>query len=406
MPTSFRIKDLDQMFRESKIEPVIINDLPYRTEEDRDAFSRLVESRFSSDIVSIRPTCRCGQLVGEHRLGQTCPSCGFVVSRVIETDLVPRLWFRRPGPKGKPVVEKLINPMIWIFLDQRLTKGQFKLLNWLTDRNYRCPGKMPPWVDELKEAGIERGYNFFVRNFWEITRYLLSRPEFKAKGGMQSPVYGISEMLGMPTGANDPLIEVLERYRDVIFVDHIPIINKSLVILEPSSTALYGDQSVPDIKDALNTMVSIDVDFYDKSVAAVENRTGKILAMLTAYYRTIFKTNYNPKEGIPRRHLGATRTNKSFRTVMTSHDGVQSYDEIWMPWCVGIVTMGMELTKYLMDRKEPYGGLTHNEAIGFLTEHIYQYHPMLDEMLQRLIAETRDGWLSVLIQRNESGCYA
>lgn len=402
MAISFTIKNLDEMFRASPIEPVIINDLPNKTEEDRKAFMRLTEERFSSDIISIKPICRCGSWGGEHRLGQIAPCCGYPVTKIIEGDLIAKVWFRRPGTPEGFTVEKLINPMIWIFLSERFKKGKFKVLNWLTDRNYRCPGKEPACIQDMRNTGIERGYNFFVQNFWEITKYLLNHPDFRSKIGNANTMQSILDMLEVTNENEDPLIEVLEMYKENIFSDYIPLINKGLIVLEPHSSGLWGEKSVSDIKDVMNTMVSIDADFYDRSVTTLENRTGRIMSMLTEYYMAIFKTNFDPKEGLPRRHLGATRTNMSFRTVMTSHDGVQGYDEIWMPWCVGVICMSMHLQRYLMDRSEPYGGMTHNEALDFLNRHIYVYHPTIDELLQRLISEARGGYIDIMVQRNPS----
>ena len=402
MPTIFRVKDLDAMFAHSPVEPIIINDLPNRTEEDRQKFDDLTESKFSSDIVSMMPSCKCGHTTKLARLGEVCDECGTPVQQLLEPEIFPKLWFRRPGPPEAPLVERFINPIIWIMLEQRLTKSGFKVLHWLTDRNYRHAGKTPDVIYALQQMGVQRGYNFFVQNFDELVNYLLNCPEFKTGRGVTNHATVFSEMLGIENDNVDPLQELLKRCRDVIFCDHLPIINRSMVVLEVHSSAIYGEKSVIDIKDVLNTMHGIDTDFYDKSKETLENRTGRIMAMLSGYYQALFKINFDPKESIPRRHLGATRTNLSFRTVMTSHEDVEDYDVIHVPWSVSVVTLTMHLQRFLMDRKQQYGGMTHNESLNFLYSHVHQYHPMLDELFQRLIGQSKYGFLSVIQQRNPS----
>lgn len=254
MATRFDILNLDDLFRSSPFEPTVINDLPYRTDDDREYFAGLIEQRFSDDIISSRPSCRCGHTYGENKVGVICVKCGAEVTRTLEAELRPRLWFRRPGLDTDYPVEKLINPMIWTFLDGRFTKNRFKVLRWLTDRNYRAKAPIPEVVIDLINRGVERGYNYFVRNFWDIVPYLLEHPAFAVKRNKSNPDYPVLDMVNIDNDRKDSLLAVLEFYKGSIFSDYIPLINKSLIILENYRNTLYGEAHVPAIKETVQRL--------------------------------------------------------------------------------------------------------------------------------------------------------
>ena len=397
MPIFLKLLNLDELFHSSEEEPIVLNDLPSKTEKDRDYFNNLVKQTFSSDMISIMPQCQCGELKGEYRLGDTCPECYGQVKRTITNKIDPVVWFRRPA-----MVEKLINPIFWIMLNQRFNKSNFKVMRWLIDRNYTptiTNGRVPPILTDLLNSGIKRGYNAFVQNFDVIMDFLFDHPAFAVKRGS---VGNLVDMFDFGEGSTDPLRELIRQHRDALFSDYLPILNKMLLILDIHATGKYLDISTIDIKDALNTMLSIDQDFYDKSQTVLENRTARIVMMLADYYDEMFQTNVAVKEGLIRQHCDGTRTNFSFRAVITSHEEIHEHDEIWVPWGVGLTTFQPFILNRLMNDKLPYGGMTHNEGVDFIYRHIFKYHPTLDLILKDMIANFPGGSIKCLNQRNPS----
>lgn len=392
MPLFQELLNLDQVFHNSQTEPIIVNDLCSKTEDDRDYFNNLVKQTFTSDVISVMPRCQCGELKGEYRSGEVCDICGTPVKQSIENDINPTVWFRRPSS-----VEKLINPIVFIMLNQRFTKSKFKVIQWLIDKNYGTGIKRPPSVEQLVQMQIPRGYNSFVQNFDGIMEFLFNHDDFTIKRATVGFLVG---MLDFPEGTIDPLKELIRVNRDKLFSDYIPILNRSLFVLDLHATGKYLDPTTIDIKDALNTMLSIDQDYYDKTPAVIENRTAKILIMLTDYYETLLQKNISAKEGLTRQHGYGTRSNLAFRAVITSHEAIHDHDEIWVPWCVGLTTFQLLVLNRLMNEKLPYGGMTHNEAIGFIYQHIYKYHPLLDEILKDIVANFPGGSIKCLNQRN------
>lgn len=395
MPLFLELLSMDEMFHGSKTPPIILNDLSSKTEEDREYFNSLVQDRYTTDVVSVMPQCNCGELKGEHLIGELCDNCSTTVRQSIEDDVAPTLWFRRPNN-----VERLINPIIWIMLDKRFTKSKYRILVWLTDRNYNPNIKRPLIIDEMIAAGIPRGYNSFVQNFDAIMTYLFNHNEFSVKKNASTGMF--IDMLEITHPSGDPLQQLIAENRNRIFSDYIPVLNKSLVVLVQHATGIYIDNTFVGIKDTVNTMLSIDKDYYNKSPMSVENRTGKILMMLCDYYSNLFAKNLSPKEGLPRKHNYGTRTNMSFRAVITSHEAIHDHDEIWIPWGVGVTVFQLHILNRLMRPSKDSVGMTHNEALGLIYEHVHRYHPLLDQILKELLAGSPGGSIKCMHQRNPS----
>lgn len=398
MPSHSKLLDLDDLFSRAK-NPVIINDLPNLTVEDRERFISLVRETYTSDMVSVLPKCSCPGdegLRGEHLVGEICEICGTPVKQSIEDNITPTLWFRTPIG-----VEALMNPIIWIMLSQRFSKSKFRVLQWLTDRHYSVGNGMrtPDIVYKLTAAGIPRGYNEFVRNFDQIMDYLFSCKDFQDRKGATK---SIIDMLGITHPSKDPLQQLIRDHRDIIFCKHIPLLNKTMLVIEKTAMGYdYGEATMFSMVNVTNTMLSIDRDFHDKNPAAVENRTARIMAMLTDYYVDFYRKNVAPKEGLIRKQVYGGRGNHGFRAVITSHEELHNHDEIHIPWCVAVTVWRQHLLNRLMSLTHPCGNHSHNEAVSLLMAHVYKYHPKLDQIFQEFISSSENGrGPAVLVQRN------
>lgn len=159
---------------------VDINDLPNRTEEDREYFNNLVSETYTADMISIVPKCLHYQAKSTGEAQWLASPSGkrtaYEVVRPAE-QIASTIWFRRPDG-----VEKLMNPHVWSMISTRFTRSGYKILNYLTDRNYAPRVQIPQAaVQEVITAGIPRGYNYFVQNFDEIMAFLFSLKNFRVK---------------------------------------------------------------------------------------------------------------------------------------------------------------------------------------------------------------------------------
>ena len=371
MPIFQKLLNFNEMFMKLSEPPIIINTLVNNSEEDKEAIKELVTTRYSSDMITLLPSCRCGMTKGEYSIGVSCNFCKTTVQSNIENDIEPTVWFKRPNG-----VAQLISPIVWIMLKSRFRQSGFNIIQWLTDTGYHPQVKQPAVVNKIAETGIQRGYNYFVENFDNIISYLFSLKEYRKK-------------------EDDYLKMLIEQNRDCIFSDYIPIPNKSLLIVEKTNVGVYVDNIIVEAIDAIQMLVSIDLNYHDQSSRVKENRTAKAISRLSDFYEKFYDKSLGKKSGQFRRHIFGTRTNFSFRAVITSLTDTHYYKEIHVPWGVGVTAFQPHLINKLGKM-----GMDLNSALGLLLGHVEKYHPLIDKLLEEIIAESPDGMIPVILQRN------
>lgn len=384
MPIIQQIIHLDTMFHQLKHAPVLINHMACSTIEDREKVKENLTTHLNSDQISLVPSCQCGQTKGEYTKSTICPTCNTEVKASVVSDIEPLVWLKQP--EG---VEKLPNPIIFMMLMKRFTKSGFSVIEWLCNTNYSTMAKTPTAIlGKITANKIERGYNYFVQNFDFIMETLFSISDF----AMKTPKFE-----GKSLKKIDYLEDIIKKERNIIFNEYIPLPNKTVLIFDTQALGTWTDPSIMKAVDAINTLVSIDRDFYDQSSKTKQNRTIKAFAMLCSFYDDTFALMAH-KHGHFRKHLYGSRTNFSFRAVITSITAGREYDEIEAPWCMAITVFRDHLLNLLAEY-----GMSLNDSIGFLYKHTNRHHPLLESMMTKMVENTRGGkGIYVLIQRNPS----
>ena len=375
MPVFQQLVDLNLMFQQLSEPPIIINDLINIAEADREAIREMVTTRYSSDMISLMPSCRCGKTKGEFSNAVVCDYCGTPVKSSVENDIEPSVWFRKPNG-----VAPLMSPVVWTMLKNRFKKSGFSILQWLTDSTYNPSVKIPPVIAKLQAAGLKRGYNSFYEHFDAIMDFLFNLSEFK-----------------FPRTQVDYLQVLIAECRSSLFADHIPLPNKSILIIESSKLGKFVDNTVIKAVDAIEMITSIDSCFYDQTPRVKENRAAKAIDRLAEFHVLYNKNTLRPKEGQFRKHIFGTRTIFTFRAVITSITGTHRYDELEVPWAIGLTAFSPHLISKLMRL-----GMDLNSAKGMLLGHVAKYHPLLDQLLQELLEEATNGKITVTFLRNPS----
>ena len=379
MPVYQHLLNLDEVFSCLKERPTIINYISADSEEDKHKVNTSLMSCYTSDMLSILPGCSCRMTKGESMVGQICKHCGTPVRTVIGEDVEPLNWIEAPiGPEGRL---KFVNPIVFTILKQRFRKSGFCVISWLCDRRYEAQVKTPQVINQLINDKVPRGYTYFVNNLMTIVNYLSNLKDFRVKKGQ-----------------TDGVLKLLSRYSDRLFSRYIPIPNRSLMIVEKTNVGAYVDPSLIKAKDAINMMIGIDTEDSLFTPKDKERRTFKCLDGLCAFYSKYTDDSISGKTGIIRKHLFGSRTHFSFRAVMTSITGKHWYDEIHAPWIVGLTTFRPHVISKLIN-KHGYGL---NDAIELITAGVYQYHPLLDQILRELIDESPEKGIVVLMGRNPS----
>lgn len=367
MPYGLSIEpiDFDTMFRGLSKEPKIINDVVEASERDKDNLNKLIYTQYSGDLLSNLPSCEFGCTTGGSKTGTTCPECGTVVALQVERTIEPLVWIR--APQG---VAGLINPIIWMQLKERFSKGgtkaNFEVIRWLCDTDYAPRVQKPPVMKEVEALNIPRGLNNFINNFDEIMAKLFSIRAFRVKG---------------PFG--DPLEEVIKRYRHCIFSQYLPVPNRTLLIVEDSNLGRFAEPVIPIAVDAIRIMAGIDASVKPMSIRTKENRTVKYFALYAEFLERYYKDVVAQKEGVVRKHLLGTRGHWTGRAVIASITRAHEHDELHLPWGVAVAMARVHLISKLKRRN--YGPL---QAARLLDEFANRYSPLVDELLKEYIAES------------------
>lgn len=378
-----KLVDFDTAFRRSQGKsPIVLNDVEAFSQYDVDKLNRLLSTTYSGDMLTNIPTCDCENITGAYNIGVRCPRCGTEVQPILNVDLQPKTWIR--SPKG---VAKLINPQVWLMLKKQFSIGNFNLILWLADRTYRPQINEPPILREIEQiqiAGkpISRGYNYFVRNFWEILDALFSIKKINSKA--------------KSTGKT--LRAVLHKQKNCVFSDYIPMPHRSMLVVEDTYSGSYVDEFTPEAKDAILNMAGVDSEIHGFSVEIKEGRTARFIDKYAAFFEKTYQEVIAKKEGLIRKHAIAARSHWSFRAVITSITNRHRNDEIYIPWGVATSVFRTHIIALLMQR-----GYTPDEIIKFLNDHAEKYHPLLDELFQEIIRNAPSGrGVAATMNRNPS----
>lgn len=385
MPVIQELLNFNEMFHTLRHTPTLINTLACATLEDREKIKEQLTTHLNSDQISLVSSCQCGHTKGEYSKNTICPVCHTEVKASVTSDIEPVIWLKQPIG-----VEKLISPIVLMMLMKRFTKSGFSVIEWLCNTNYTTAAKVPDKVlTRLQQCGVERGYNHFVNNFDKIMDILFNMVDFAPK---------TQKFEAKAEAKIDFLQQLLHDNRHMLFSEYLPLPNKTILIFDTQPLGTYADPSVLKAVDAANTMVSIDRDFWDQSPKTKQNRTIKALIMLCDFYNDTLLLMAH-KHGHYRKHMFGSRTNFSFRAVITSITSGKMYDEVEAPWCMAITAFRIHMLNKLLRY-----GMGHNEALGFLYKHTYKHHPLLETFMKEFIDESPLKGLFICLQRNQLGC--
>ena len=373
MGVSLNLLNFNTVFSQLKMPPVIVNDLVNSSIEQKEKLNSTILTAYSSDLLSNVPSCECGSITGEYNVGIVCANCQTEVKNP-HGNLESFVWLR--APIG---VRALINPTAWMMMTKYFTKGNFNLIHWLANDNYKSDAKEPDFLPIVKTFGFQRGLNYFIDNFDRIMEALFSLKAFKK------------------SAAESHLEEFIRRYRDCLFSQYIPLPNKTLLVIEETNSGAYIDPINLGALNAIHTLVGIDSSLSNFSIKQKERRTIGCIDRLADFYLEYYKTTLAKKEGIFRKHVYGTRSHFSFRAVISSITDPHNYDEIHIPWGVAVSDLKLHLTNKLIRR-----GMTPNQINGFLFAHADRYSPILDEVFQELINESPNKGIDCVLNRNPS----
>lgn len=381
MSSSPELCNFDEIFKQLKNKPVIVNDLAGISEKEKQKLNDLITVTYNSDLMRSVSSCRCGDVVGEHRVGEVCPNCTHQCRPPIEDDLEPIVWVR--VPKG---VHALMNPTIWIMLSEYFTKGGHDIIRWICDSSYKSKRKPIREIEILEQQGFVRSYNWFVTNFDKVMETLFDITS-KSK----------SKQTTRKAARSKDLMELLVTYRHCIFSNYMPMPNRTLLLIEKTNVGTYVDKTIVGAIDAINIIASIDHELCYLNDITRQNRTTKMIAGLADYFKEFYKDFLGEKTGLARKNIYGSRAHFSIRAVATSITEPHEHDEVHLSWGTAVGSL-----KYHIINKLRKLGYTSNECLAIVNKYSRKYSPLIDGILKELIAETKYGGIPLTHGRNPS----
>ena len=373
---------MDEYWRKTSGEKIIVNDLDYFSATDDNIIRRSIMTIYqNTDIMSTVPTCDCGEVRGRYNLHRVCPSCGTSCAE-IHDKTEPILWLEQLRPDIP-----FLNPGFWLVL-RTMIDGNIDWLRWLTDSRYN-PGsvQIPAIVLGIKDVIKNRSYIDFINNLETVLEYMRDHSKFKEDNKQASIT---------------ALINIYHAEKEKLYSRYLPIINKRLFVMENTTKGRFVNFSSSDIMDITKLWVKaanddkvnmITSSGYDRSGAM----TGTIISKIADLSNNYFNNYLVKKEGIFRKHICGARSHFTFRCVIVSIPGRHIHDELETPWCVGVTAFRPHVMNKLVRR-----GYTYKEANRMLYDAVNAYHPVIHEILNELITESKYKGIPVIILRNPS----
>lgn len=377
------VLNFDETYRQS-VNPMIIpcGAETVRTKGQVSAFMQYIFT--NSELYDVMvASCECGATVGENRLDTFCPKCGHVVKSHTSTEVVYSAWLHIPEPLP-PVLQPLVYHTLKEWMRSYNSKPLLDIL--LTPSNSH---ELP---EPLKH--FHTGPTAFYTHFDEIIEAILTT----YTPLMEERVHKRTGKITIKQQSKD-MREYLQRNRDAIFTRYYPALDKSLHVLTKQGESLHtaDDPSQFILKAALelanvNTILALYPDNFYK----LELGAQAITQAYAEYANTILVKNLLTKPGYIRRHILGSRLHFSFRAVITPIVDRGRFDDIYIPWRVGVLQFKLQIINLLITRYH----MSFLEAVAKHQRSLENYDEDIDNIFKTLIYEAPGHRIPMLIGRN------
>lgn len=354
-----KLFDLDKKFSELPFVPFIGNDFNLDSEEDKDRFNDLVYTHYDGESLKLTPSCECGRVKAEYRIGEVCDHCGTVCSSKYSGTPESLIWILTP--KG---VDKFIKPVVWLMLAASYRERGVDVIRWLCDPYYRANKKLPDCINVLISKGHQRSYNYFIANFFQIIDDLSIRPT------------------GRILKKHSQIYELIQQNKEAIFCKALPIPSKTVLVLENNKNDRYFDKNLYPAIDAVLLASELGSMGNDAPMKRVEIKVVNIIAKLSEFFSNYNANILTGKQGGFRKHYFAGRLHFSARQVITSQHAPHKADELTIPWTAAVKLFTEHLRSKLLKPPYNYSVITITDLLRVATTN---YCPIVDKLLTDIL---------------------
>lgn len=348
---SAKIVNLDKVFEaeNAKKEILFINDMMVRTDADAMSLRDRLTIKYTGDIINM--------LEGSNPIEQP-----------VEIDY----WIKTP--EG---VDWFITPIIRIMLDgktsfvDRVTRQRISILSYFCDPTYRLPVGFVPdkRFKRMIDEGIPRGINDFYHRFDDFIDIL----------------FGIKNKRGGYSKFKEPVYDVIQQYRDCVFVKHLPMYTKHAFAIESNENSESMDKSVIALAlDAVFTLTSLDMEIKELTPKQMQGKAWKVDTLMAESVKAFLKHVFLKKEGMLRKSICGTPASFNTRCVIAAEQKPNhNYEALRIPWGVAMILFAQELGGILVREH----GWTANQVFQMRAGLARKFDPfiydILDDFLKR-----------------------
>lgn len=351
------LDNLDEYFKEdsSEREVFIANDFQVDTEEKRERLISRLTKTYSKDY-----------------LDEPINGANSLFEKV-----VPSMWIRPVG-NGK-----FLQPKIFAMLSKVLTRDRVNILQYAMDPSYRLPHNLTPkgWVKTFLDAGFPRGMKAFYENFDAIMDLLIMN-HYRKREARREMLGNTRRNGGQKRNVTDYIAMVIEKYRDAIFCDHLPVPSNQLFIMEKRGKNKVSEVPLMQYAfDAVHTVTSISSRIRGISPRESDRLDYKVNELMSEFYEKYSQNYLTSKPGVFRKNSYGTSSSFNARAVIVSRQGVQNYDEIILPYSLGFKIFELHIAKIYIDEKE-YSPI---DIFEMRAEYARQFNKEVHDVMMRLL---------------------
>lgn len=367
MGVYYGLPDYDKEIQELRRPPIILNEIMPEEYQLIDPVRELTITEYEGDVIDTLPSCECGLTHGRYNTSTApdvpntvCPHCETEVMSPIDRGFESNVWIKAPTGVRAFMRINALDMLIRAF-----KQNDFSAIEWLCNTRYEPKNKNSVIYERFKKLNIPRGYNHFVDNFDAILETLMTAPVFK------------------PDAKRTEVYQFMKTFRHLLFSQFLPLPSRRSIITELSNKTRFCAVGYVNVVDAARAIYGLVGKDEPKYQATREQNTFKALMMLVSYREYVDKTILGSKPGWYRKQIFGSRTGPTYRAVVTSLSGAHDYEEMHMPWSMGVTLYHTHLLGMLLR-----DGLTLNDAERFILDCVGHYDPYMHMLLEDLIEKS------------------
>ena len=184
---------------------------------------------------------------------------------------------------------------------------------------------------------------------------------------------------------SEGIAEYITRFRDRVFIRHIPLLNQSLHLITTSGTMQYSDDTVEAILDAKAELSALIYVYKNGTIGPkfVDQRLWGIQRAVYNYSTLIAKVKLISKSGYIRKMVLGARLHCSYRAVIVPITEPHDMDELHLPYLIGVTCWKLPLINLMTEEfglTTPQAVAKHKAALARFDEDVYN---MLNLLIER-----------------------